>query len=116
MEGDPPETLLAAIRAAARGEAYMGRRTLELLIDWLAQRERAPGARSARERDQSLLRLLAEGHSTVDIARSLGVAPKTVRNRSSQLYRRLGVRSRAAAVRLAEERGLLDSGERSREL
>ncbi len=36
------------------------------------------------------------------------VSPKTVRNRSSLLYRRLGVRSRAQAVRVAEERGLLD--------
>jgi len=38
----------------------------------------------------------------------MGIAPKTVRNRSSLLYRRLGVRSRAQAVRIAEERGLLD--------
>jgi DNA-binding NarL/FixJ family response regulator len=36
-----------------------------------------------------------------------------VRNRTSQLYRRLGVRSRTAAVRLAEQRGLLDPDARS---
>ena len=110
MEGDPPEVLLAAVRSAARGHTYMGQRTLDLLVDWLAHRERAPGSRAARGRDDQLLRLLAEGRSTADIAERLGIAPKTVRNRSSSLYRRLGVRSRAAAVRLAEERGLLDEG------
>lgn len=108
MEGDPPETLVAAVRAAARGRTYMGQRTMDLLVDWLAHKERVPAARSARERDDTLLRLLAEGRTTADIAADLGLAPKTVRNRASMLYRRLGVRSRAAAVRLAEERGMLD--------
>jgi DNA-binding NarL/FixJ family response regulator len=108
MEGDPPEVLVAAVRSAAVGRTYMGQRTLELLVDWLAQRERTPVSRAARARDEQLLRLLAEGRSTADIAGHLGIAPKTVRNRSSDLYHRLGVRSRAAAVRLAEERGLLD--------
>jgi DNA-binding NarL/FixJ family response regulator len=109
MEGDPPEVLVAAVRSAAAGSTYVGQRTLELLIDWLAQRERTPVSRAARSRDEQLLRLLAEGRSTADIAVRLGIAPKTVRNRSSALYRRLGVRSRAAAVRLAEERGLFEA-------
>ena len=88
----------------------MGQRTMDLLVDWLAHKERAPTAQSTRERDATLLRMLAEGRTTSEIATALGIAPKTVRNRASMLYRRLGVRSRAAAVRLAEERGMLDGG------
>jgi DNA-binding NarL/FixJ family response regulator len=110
MEGDRPEVLLAALRSATRDRTYMGQRTLDLLVDWLAAQERARGAQARGSRDDDLLRLLAEGRSTADIAERLGIAPKTVRNRTSQLYRRLGVRSRTAAVRLAEQRGLLDSG------
>jgi DNA-binding NarL/FixJ family response regulator len=113
MEGDGPETLLTAVRSAARHHTFMGHRTLDLLVEWLAGQERARGL-PARRRDEDLLRLLAEGRSTGDIADRLGVAPKTVRNRVSQLYRRLGVHSRAAAVRLAEERGLLDPRGRGR--
>jgi DNA-binding NarL/FixJ family response regulator len=114
MEGDPPEELFAAVRSGAEHRAYMGRRTLEIVVEWLAEQER-PERRQARQReDRDLLRLLAEGRSTGDIAESLGIAPKTVRNRLSKLYRRLGVRSRAAAVRLAEERGLLDPADRGR--
>ena len=41
MEGDPPPMLLAAIRSAAAGKTYVGQRTLDLLVDWLAQQERA---------------------------------------------------------------------------
>jgi DNA-binding NarL/FixJ family response regulator len=106
MEGDPGDVLLAAIRSAARRETFMGPRTLELLVDWLAHDERSRSDASQR-RDGDLLRLLAEGRSTADIAERLGIANKTVRNRLSTLYRRLGVSSRAAAVQLAEQRGLL---------
>jgi DNA-binding NarL/FixJ family response regulator len=108
MEGDRPEVLLAAIRSAAAARTYMGQRSLDLLVDWLAAQERSRGSQARGSRDEDLLRLLAEGRSTTDIAERLGIAPKTVRNRTSQLYKRLGVRSRAAAVRLAEQRGLLD--------
>jgi len=114
MEGDRPEILLSAIRSAARNRTYLGQRTLDLLVDWLAAQERARGAQARGSRDDDLLRLLAEGRSTADIAERLGIAPKTVRNRTSQLYRRLGVRSRNAAVRLAEQKGLLDQSDRGR--
>jgi DNA-binding NarL/FixJ family response regulator len=112
MEGDRPDVLLAAIHSAARQRTFVGQRSLDLLIDWLAAQERARGAQARGSRDDDLLRLLAEGRSTADIAERLGIAPKTVRNRTSQLYRRLGVRSRSAAVRLAEQKGLLDRTDR----
>jgi DNA-binding NarL/FixJ family response regulator len=112
MEGDRPDILLAAIHSAARHRTYVGQRSLDLLVDWLAAQERARGAQARGSRDDDLLRLLAEGRSTADIAERLGIAPKTVRNRTSQLYRRLGVRSRNAAVRLAEQKGLLDRPDR----
>jgi DNA-binding NarL/FixJ family response regulator len=114
MEGDRPEILLAAIRAAARHRTYMGQRTLDLLVEWLAGQERHATQEGRSGADLDLLRLLAQGRSTADIATSLGIAPKTVRNRLSKLYRRLGVHSRSAAIRLAEERGLLDPGDRGR--
>lgn len=112
MEGDPPAVLTAAIRSAATGTTFVGQRALEALVDWLAHEQRSRRGSVAESRDLDLLRLLAAGHTTTDIGDRLGLAPKTVRNRASRLYRRLGVHSRAAAVRLAEERGLLDRGGR----
>jgi DNA-binding NarL/FixJ family response regulator len=103
LEGDARADLLAAVRAAAARESFVAPSLLGLLLAFLrAERSRAGGA------DRTLLRLLAGGRPTAEIAAALGVAPKTVRNRSSRLYRRLGVRSRAQAVEAAERRGLLD--------
>ena len=103
VEGDGTAELTAAVRAAARGDHFVTPALLGLLLSLLrAQRTQAPDA------DQQLLRLLAGGRPTAEIATTLGVSPKTVRNRSSILYRRLGVRSRAQAVAVAERRGLLD--------
>jgi DNA-binding NarL/FixJ family response regulator len=113
MEGERPETLVSAVRSVARHETYVGQQTLDLLVDWLAERRSAEGRRK-RDRDRDLLRLLAEGRSTSEIAEWMQLAPKTVRNRVSTLYKRLGVHSRAAAVRLAEERGLLDPRDEGR--
>jgi DNA-binding NarL/FixJ family response regulator len=106
-EHDAPADLIAAAHAAARSEYHVSAGMLALLLDW-HRSERLPRPERARARDRDLLGLLAAGADTSAIAERLGIAPKTVRNRSTLLYRRLGVRSRAEAARVAEERGLLD--------
>jgi DNA-binding NarL/FixJ family response regulator len=62
-----------------------------------AERRRHPVPRlTARHWD--LLRLLAAGHSNSQIARRLGITEGTVRTHLENLYRRLDVTSRTAAV------------------
>jgi DNA-binding NarL/FixJ family response regulator len=106
-EHDGSADLVEAVRAAALGEYHIAPGMLALLLDWHRAQRRPPDER-ARQRDRDLLGYLAAGASTRTIAARMGIAPKTVRNRASLLYRRLGVRSKAEAARLAEERGLLD--------
>lgn len=106
-EYDDPAELLRAVRLVARGEYHMAGGPLSMLLDWHRARRRSQSERS-RARDRDLLGLLASGRTTEEISDRLGIAPKTVRNRSSLLYRRLGVRSRTQAAIAAEERGLLD--------
>src|SRR3546814_2170727 len=65
--------------------------TRALPLDGLTKRERA------------VLGLLCEGRSNAQIAWQLGVAEKTARNHVSNLFRKLGVRSRAQAIVLARE-------------
>ena len=105
-EGDGPQHLRAAIARAAAGEYHVGPQVLTSLLDSQRSERRRP--HSSEEAERGLLALLAGGRTTAEIATMLGIAPKTVRNRASLLYRRLGVRSRAEAVRVADARGLLD--------
>lgn len=60
----------------------------------------APGALPAllTARERMALHLLCEGRSNAQIGWALGIAEKTVRNHVSNLYRKLGVRSRAEAI------------------
>lgn len=57
-----------------------------------------------RERD--VLRLVAQGQSNETIAEQLRIAPKTVRNYVSRIYRKLGAESRAQAIVLARDAGV----------
>jgi DNA-binding NarL/FixJ family response regulator len=103
LESDAAADLEAAVREAARGECFIARPLLGALLAF--HRAQRP---ARRDTDRQLLRLLAGGRATDEIADLLGVAPKTVRNRASLLYRELGVRSRRGAIEAAERRGLLD--------
>jgi DNA-binding NarL/FixJ family response regulator len=62
---------------------------------------------SLSSRQQQILNLMAEGATNQGIADVLGLSLDTVKHHTTLIYRRLGVRNRAAAVHLAERRGLL---------
>ncbi|MEU4197552.1 HD domain-containing phosphohydrolase [Kribbella sp. NPDC026611] len=74
------------------------------------RREHVAGL-TAREID--VLALLARGQANKQIARELGVTPKTVSNHVEHLYAKLGVRSRAAATLFATRHGLVGGFEPS---
>jgi DNA-binding CsgD family transcriptional regulator len=59
--------------------------------------ERSSDSLSARERE--IADLIAEGQTHKEIARSLGLAPATVRNQTARIYAKVGVSSRAALTR-----------------
>lgn len=69
---------------------------------------------SARERE--LLRLVAQGLANPAIARHLRLSPSTVSHLLTAIYRKLGVTTRAQAVAVAKQRGLLLGRPRSRVL
>ncbi len=104
VEGDGTPELTAAVRAAASGDHFVTPALLGLLLTL----HRAERTGATPDTERKLLGLLAGGRPVAEIAAVLGISPKTVRNRSSMLYRRLGVRSRAQAIAVAERRGLLD--------
>jgi DNA-binding NarL/FixJ family response regulator len=59
-------------------------------------------------RQREILRLIAEGRTSAEIAEELGLSVFTVKNYVERTFSRLGVYSRAGAVGLALREGLLD--------
>lgn len=74
-----------------------------------AARPEHPAGLTAREVE--VLALLARGQANKQIARQLGVTPKTVSNHVEHVYTKLGVGSRAAATLYATQHGLVGSFE-----
>lgn len=95
----PPERLLGAVRTlAAGGQEYES----SLLLDAVRAR---PGGPTPRE--LAVLRLVADGCSVAEVARSLSLSQGTVRNHVSSAIARTGARNRVDAIRIARESGWL---------
>jgi DNA-binding NarL/FixJ family response regulator len=67
----------------------------------------AGGLPELTSRESDILQSLASGHSIRQTARALGIAPKTVENVQTRLFRKLGVRNRSGALTVADAFGLL---------
>jgi two-component system, NarL family, response regulator NreC len=104
--------LIAAIQAVMRGEMYVHSSLTKALLDetlvTAVGREETDTWDSLSEREQETLRLVALGHTSKEIADQLSVSAKTVETYRARGMEKLGLRSRAALVRLALARGLLD--------
>jgi len=87
------DSVVAAVRAVAEGKTVFARSP-----------EEPAAALSPRERE--VLELMASGATNREIAAELHLSPHTVKEHASALYRKLGVRNRAEAVRRAERLGL----------
>ncbi len=77
--------------------------------------QRVPGAGELPElaaREGDILASIAQGYSIRQTARMLGIAPKTVENIQTRLFRKLGVANRAGAVAVADAFGLLPESPR----
>jgi two-component system nitrate/nitrite response regulator NarL len=98
--------ILDAIRTVASGQAVISTEAQTHMADEIRRRaQNAQGALSARERE--ILGLLAQGASAPDIARQLYLSPATVKTHLHNVYEKLGVSERAAAVAEGMRRGLI---------
>lgn len=96
LKSAPPETLLQAIRGVAAGALWFDTTALA----------QAPGAStssggkgsSLTAREREIVSLIAEGLRNDDIARRLGITPKTVKNHLTALFEKVGVSSRLELV------------------
>jgi two-component system, NarL family, nitrate/nitrite response regulator NarL len=97
--------ILEAIRTVARGQAVISAEAQTSMAEAMRRRALAGEPLSARERE--ILELLAEGASAPEIARRLYLSPATVKTHLHNVYEKLGVSERAAAVAEGMRRGLI---------
>jgi two-component system, NarL family, response regulator NreC len=106
--------LADAIRAVAAGEVYVRPRVARLLAADLRPRARPTPADQVREqfdalsnREQAVLRLIAQGYSGPEIGSQLGISAKTVDTYKQRIEDKLGLGHRTDYVRFALDAGLL---------
>jgi two-component system response regulator NreC len=97
------EELPSAVRTAARGEEYVSPR----VASRLRARKRSSTEDDLTEREVDVLRLLALGHTSVEIATRLHISPRTVESHRARIHKKLGLATRAELVRYTLGRGLL---------
>ncbi|MGB8647313.1 MAG: response regulator transcription factor [Anaerolineae bacterium] len=102
--------LFDTIRAAARGETLLGPEIMSRLLAHTAAPppipRRAQGI-ELTERELQVLRAVAQGEKSKEIAAGLQITERTVKAHLDSIYNKLGVDSRAAAVSTASQRGLI---------
>lgn len=103
--------LVQACRAAMRGEPFVHPGTMTRLVEEYLYRARTGDpvpARVLTPREEQIVKLIAEGHSSKEIADALVISVKTVERHRENVLAKLGVRDRLALTRYAIRHGLVE--------
>jgi two-component system response regulator NreC len=112
LKGADVQDLLSAVRSAYRGQVYLYPSvTHKLVVDYL-RRAKSGEDRATfdglTDREREILGLIAQGRTTPEIAVELFLSPHTVQSHRDHIMTKLGLHSKAALIRYAVERGLVD--------
>lgn len=105
------QDLLQACDAALRGEPFLYPAAMAALVrSYLEQADRGvePKANPLTPREDEVLKLIAEGSSSRDIAETLVISVKTVEHHRANVLRKLGMRDRTELTRYAIRAGLIE--------
>ncbi|MBI3362993.1 MAG: response regulator transcription factor [Chloroflexi bacterium] len=112
--------LLTAIRAVARGEAFVDPAMTKAMIEGYlgtepqisnlkSQTPKGTQTDGLTAREVEVLKLTAEGYTNKEIAEKLVISVKTVETHKAHIAEKLGLKSRVEWLRYAREKGLLSS-------
>ena len=97
-----------ALKCVMRGETYLSPAISRQMVDGYVQRVGASaGPEPLTPRQREVLKRIAEGRSTKEIAFELNLSVKTVETHRAQIMERLGIRDVAGLVRYAMRAGLV---------
>jgi DNA-binding NarL/FixJ family response regulator len=115
LKDSPPEQLMAAVRAAAAGDALIDASVTRRFISSITRAIRPPQPRppelaALTVRELAVLELISRGLSNIEIAQALTVEETTVKTHVGRILAKLGLRDRVQVVILAYETGLVERG------
>lgn len=112
LKNSSPAEIAIAIDAVMSGGVYLSPQVSKSVVDGYLDRVRinsqSSGTLTPRQRE--VLNLIAQGLSTKEIARQLGISAKTVETHRTQLMARLDIHEVAGLVRYAIKAGVINSG------
>lgn len=103
LKEEAPETIVEAVRAAVRGEAYYSQGVADRAAAW-ARGERPAGL---TKRELEVLALIADGLSNKEIASALSVSVRTASFHVGNILQKLDVISRVEAAMWAKDHGVI---------
>jgi DNA-binding NarL/FixJ family response regulator len=101
----PASTLISAIRKVASGGKYITPEIAEKIADTIGGQEVAPHD-LLTNRELEVLRLIASGEATTDIAKTMNISPHTVSTYRSRILEKTGLRNDRELYRYAFENAL----------
>ena len=104
------DELVMGIRTVLKGEVYVDPTALKPVVEGYLRGSRTRQSPSRRERQ--ILDLIVEGHRTLEMAKELGISPKTVEKHRSNLMKKLDVHSSGDLITLALSKGIVMLPER----
>jgi two-component system, NarL family, response regulator NreC len=111
LKDSPANELVSAIRDVQRGGSYLSPRMLSQLVDDFRTRikttARTPRFATLTAREKEVLKVLAEGNSTKEIATNLNLSVKTVEAHKFNLMRKLDIHNKAQLVQYAIQKKII---------
>lgn len=112
LKGADTEDLLTAVRSVARGDVYLYPQVAKGLVsDYLRRVQSGEDVASfdgLTDREREILQLIAEGKTAGQIAEDLHISPHTVQSHRDSIMTKLDLHNRAALIRYAIRRGLVE--------
>ena len=108
LKREADQDLVGAVRAVGRGEAFLTNAAERSIIrEWMADDSSGPAV-PLTNREEEVVKLIAEAHTNTQIAEILHVSQKTVESHRANVLRKLGMHDRVQLVRYAIRRGLVE--------
>ena len=101
------QVLFDTLRAAARGEALLRPDVMARVLSQSATPAKPVEDLTLTDREREVLIGVARGERSKEIAARLGITERTIKAHLASIYNKFGVDSRAAAIAVASQRGLI---------